>query len=378
MWVTQLLYSTKLLRIKTYPYIDFFVRVAAAGAHDFFDNAKTALSDTAFDDALSITQILNDFAPQDQSDNNNSDALSDILSGIGKGLSLIKSLAPGGGQALGIIGAAFSAAAAVLPTIDQPTAVSLSSLRANLENQLKNVRDQTMTEFDNMDSKLFGGSLDFDLDNLIAFITSGTGGTIDHTLQPISQVLSTGVFMSVLGPEDVKESIKVPLQLIKQQLVASVLAAQNIFVFVDTTRTQDACNAIGGASFIDDQCYTLEKRTPNHLFCTADSVPIDNSIISKFSDPAYGIDLDAFYKNVGDCNNGLTNSALQGFHQGAIPESGTGFPHCAFNIPFLLTSGGVCNLQGQSGLPSNLQLTIDACHKITGCPHQALGGACTC
>ena len=165
-----------------------------------------------------------------------------------------------------------------------------------------------------MNSKMFGGDDNIDLNQIISFVSSATGNAPDSSFQPITQIFSTGAFMKPVDQNTLSSGISAGFQLIKQQLVASILAAQYYFVFVDTDRTESDCNGITGSRFINNQCFSIEKRTQTHVQCTPDSQPIYASIVLKFDDPnaGYNIDLPTFYQNIQDCNNGQPARWLYG------------------------------------------------------------------
>ncbi|KAK5677865.1 hypothetical protein LTS10_009748 [Elasticomyces elasticus] len=117
---------------------------------------------------------------------------------------------------------------------------------------------------------------------------------------PLDQVLTADVNNTA------QSGFEAGVQLVRQQTVMAVLAAQNYFVFLNTHRDADACNSITGSRFINNQCSTIEQPTPNIVNCRQDSVIIDQDIVLKLDDPSkpYGFDLNAFYSNVQACNNG--------------------------------------------------------------------------
>ncbi|KAK4896693.1 hypothetical protein LTR27_005287 [Elasticomyces elasticus] len=127
---------------------------------------------------------------------------------------------------------------------------------------------------------------------------------------PVDQVLTADVNNAA------QSGFEAGVQLVRQQTVMAVLAAQNYFVFLNTHRD-------------------------------ADSVVIDKDIVLKLDDPSkpYGFDLSAFYSNVQACNNGQPDTSLD------ITDD---LPPCALGIPFVTASQSICDAQGS--FPSNLQL----------------------
>lgn len=375
---SHIMEKLRLLGIVTDNLIVFFLRIAATNAHDFFTAAHETLQNVVITDALKVDQLVADFAPQDSSDSNDNSILSDILKLVAPGFSMSDKVEKQRkglvniADSLGFIGGAISLAAGATALADQtaPPPVSISTLTTNVENQLANIFTSTNNNIAALNSNIFGGDNNIDLNQIISFVSSGTGDAPDSSLQPITQIFSTGAFMKPVDQNTLSAGITAGFQLIKQQLVASLLAAQNFFVFVDTDRTENDCNGITGSRFINGQCFTIEKRTQTHVQCTPDSQPIDASIVLKFDDPnaGYNIDLPTFYQNVQDCNNGQPAQGL---------DIDGDFPRCAFGIPFIKAAGSVCNAVGTPKLPASLQVGSDSCNKVV-CPRPSIGGGCHC
>jgi hypothetical protein len=354
----------------------FFLRIAATNAHDFFTAAHETLQNVVITDALSIDQIVADFAPQKPDDNN--DILADIFKLVAPGFSMSdkvvkqgKGLGPSA-DGLGFIGGLISLTAGAIALADAtaPPDVSVATLTTNVENLLGTIFTNTQANIESMNSKIFGGSPspDVDLDQIISFVSAATGDTPESSLQQITKIFASGSFMAPVDQSALSAGITAGFQLIKQQLVASLLAAQQYFVFVDTNRSEDDCNGITGSRFINNQCFTIEKRTQNSITCAADQTPIDASIVLKFDDPnaGYNIDLPTFYQNVQQCNNGQAATGL---------DIDNDLPRCAFNIGFVTASKSVCNAVGTPNLPSNLDINSDACNKVV-CPNPGFFGKC--
>lgn len=354
----------------------FFLRVAATNAHDFFTAAHETLQNVVITEALRVDQLVADFAPEESTNNN--DFLTALLKLVAPGFSMsdkvVKQGEGLGGKAdlLGFIGGAIGLAAGAIALSDQqaPAPVSIATLTTNVENQLADIFTATNDNLSKLNAKLFGASNDLDLNQLISFVTSATGNSPDSNLQPIAQIFSTGAFMEPLDQSVLGAGLTAGFQLIKQQLVASLLAAQNFFVFVDTNRSLNDCNKITGSRFIDGQCFTIEKRFQNNIQCTADSKVIDAAIVLKFDNPSagYNIDLPTFYKNVQECNNGQPASGL---------DVGSDLPRCAFGIPFVKAAGSICNAVGTPNLPASLQVNADSCNKVV-CANPGFFGRCNC
>ncbi|KAK4952031.1 hypothetical protein LTR10_009951 [Elasticomyces elasticus] len=212
-------------------------------------------------------------------------------------------------------------------------------------------------------------SPDVDLDQVITTLTAAGDDILNDPVssakatQQISKIFNTGFFMLPLTDiltSDFNSSLTTGLnagfQLIRQQTVMAVLAAQSYF---------DDCNGITGSRFINNQCFTLEQRTPNGITCDTDSSVIDSTIVLKLdsSSEPYGFDLPSFYQNVQACNNGK---------EGTGADFADSNPPCAFGIPFVTGSNTVCNA-ASAGLPAILQLP---CSQKVVCPNPTLGGGC--
>ncbi|KAK4954645.1 hypothetical protein LTR10_008078 [Elasticomyces elasticus] len=164
---------------------------------------------------------------------------------------------------------------------------------------------------------------------------SGLAAGDQLAVNQIAQIFGPGFFMLPLDQvltadvnNTAQSGFEAGVQLVRQQTVMAVLAAQNYFVFLNTHRDADACNSITGSRFINNQCFTIEQPTPNVVNCQQDSVVIDKDIVLKLDDPSkpYGFDLNAFYSNVQACNNGQPDTSLD------ITDD---LPPCAFGIPFV-------------------------------------------
>ncbi|KAK5689045.1 hypothetical protein LTR17_026563 [Elasticomyces elasticus] len=257
----------------------FIIRLAASNAQAYFRNAHEILQDIVISDSLQIDQIVTDFgtdatkAPEDDS------FLADIFKLFSPQLSMgdkvVKQFNGLGkiADSLGFIGAALNLAAAGIALGDAgtSTAPTVADVTTIANNALNTVFTGAQANIASLCSKLMGGS------------PSSAKAT-----QQISKIFNTGFFMLPLTDiltSDFNSSLTTGLnagfQLIRQQTVMAVLAAQSYFVFVDTNRSEDDCNGITGSRFINNQCFTLEQRTPNGVTCDTDSSVIDSTIVLK-------------------------------------------------------------------------------------------------
>jgi hypothetical protein len=85
------------------------------------------------------------------------------------------------------------------------------------------------------------------------------------------------------------------------------------------------------------------------------TIAAPSDAILKIDSPAYGIDLQAFYLNVDDCNNGEQPSNI---------DIANDYPKCFFSLPIVKAADSPCTLffNGQSdGLPESLNLNNAGC-----------------
>ncbi|KAK4897627.1 hypothetical protein LTR27_004773 [Elasticomyces elasticus] len=338
----------------------FIIRLAASNAQAYFRNAHEILQDIVISDSLQIDQIVTDFGPDATKAPEDDSFLADIFKLFSPQLSMgdkvVKQFNGLGkiADSLGFIGAALNLAAAGIALGDAgsstaPTVADVTTIANN----------------------------DVDLDQVITTLTAAGDDILNDPVssakatQQISKIFNTGFFMLPLTDiltSDFNSSLTTGLnagfQLIRQQTVMAVLAAQSYFVFVDTNRSEDDCNGITGSRFINNQCFTLEQRTPNAVTCDTDSSVIDSTIVLKLdsSSKPYGFDLPSFYQNVQACNNG---------QQGTAADFSDDNPPCAFGIPFVTAANSVCSASGT--FPSILQLP---CSQKVVCPNPGLCGGC--
>jgi hypothetical protein len=349
----------------------FYLRIAATNAHDFFTAAHETLQNVVITNTLGIDQIIADFAPSDSSSDNS--VLTAILRIVGSGLSvgdkIVKQSSGRVGDLLGLVGGILGIAAgeAQLSAANAET-IDLASIKTKVENQLANVFTATNQKLTAFNSKLFGGNDNIDLTQVAGIVSSATGNGVDGSLHPVTQIFSSGSFLAPAGQNELNSAITAGFQQIKQGIVGSVLASLGFFVRVDTNRSENDCNGITGARFINGQCFAIEKRTPNNIIGLDDSQPMDRDMVLKLDNPSsgYNFDMNAFYQNVQECNNGSPSDSL---------DIGSDLPRCAFGMAFIRAAGPVCNAVGTPNLAANLQINTQACNKVV-CTQPIIGGGC--
>ncbi|KAK3641196.1 hypothetical protein LTR56_011436 [Elasticomyces elasticus] len=353
----------------------FFVRLAAANAQSYFRALSELVQDLAIEQSLQIGQLVSDFGPSQDADKSSS-LLGDILKIISPQLSIgdkVVKQSKGLGKladSLGFIGAAINLAAGVIALggANPANSPSFNDLVNVADAALESTFNATQVAIHSLNSKLMGGSPDpeyatpkhipnkksgddpawrrttrrIDLGQVVSSLIvtsandpSGLAAGDQLAVNQIAQIFGPGFFMLPLDQvltadvnNTAQSGFEAGVQLVRQQTVMAVLAAQNYFVFLNTHRDADACNSITGSRFINNQCFTIEQPTPNVVNCQQDSVIIDKDIVLKLDDPSkpYGFDLNAFYSNVQACNNGQPDTSLD------ITDD---LPPCAFGIPFV-------------------------------------------
>lgn len=374
----------------------YFIRVAATNAHDFFTAAHETLQDTVITDILKIDKILADFVAKPDDPDTTADSISAAFTVLQTAFSITNKLVGAAVPEIGVvstgiemIGGVFEQANALasLPGGDSAE-ISIDDIKQQVEAFLATTFNSFNDNIAALNSALFGGpNSGVDLDKLASFVNGikpgqsntpvqchGCGGhglpvqnfrrdsVLDDSISnPIAKFFDTGIFLQPLSQDPLKDSIKDAFDLINQQLAVTVLAAQNFFVFLDTDiQSEDACLKIEGASFISNQCYTLVQRTVASISCNPDQTVIPG-VVAKLTDQSgdYKVAKDDFYLSVRECGNGTPSQDL---------DIG-GNPKCTFQIPFVAAGTTVCNAQGQAGLPANLQITQDGCHKTVSISH---------
>ena len=224
----------------------FFIRAAAVNAHDFFTRAHEKLQDVTIENILSIDKMISEFNA------NTPSSAADTLSVIGSAFSIAEKLfeisSPALANGASIIGGLFGLASA----LPGPEQVDLGALKVTMQSQLLQLFTQTNDRLTKLNSKLFGGKDDIDIQELVNFIASARGVQPSTNLHPISQVFEGGSFLVPPSDSQLDEGLNAGMKAVKQSIVGSVLRAMNYYVFVDTTRDENACNAITGARWINN------------------------------------------------------------------------------------------------------------------------------
>ncbi|KAK3631488.1 hypothetical protein LTR56_016852 [Elasticomyces elasticus] len=347
----------------------FLIRLAASNAQAFFRNLQEVMQNTIIADGLRIDQVVVDFGPGSEPiPDGGSVLLMNILALIAPALSMgdkvVKQNKDLGfvADGMGFVGGALTFTRSIDTLLkvvkDGPPSIADVTLIAN--NMLADVFTGAQANLAALNSKLMGGSpaIDIDLSQMVSILRPRTGLARDDSLQDISKIFRSGFFLlplaDILNVEfnsSLAVGIAAGFQLIKQQTVMAILAAQGYFVFVDTTRNQDDCGGIVGARFIDGQCFTLEKRLENFDRCGLDSFVMDAATVSKLDDGSlpYNINLNDFYLNVKACNNGQQDQSFS-------IRNDDPFPACAFGIPFATAANSVCSASNFSPFPEVMKL----------------------
>lgn len=307
------------------------------------------MQDTTILNILAIDKIINDFAAAKPTAGNGG-LIGDILKVVapvfsmadkvikqGQGLGQIADFSGFIGGAIGEVAASFALSGVIGD--GQPT-VDVGGLTRAVESTLSNMFNSTNNNLKNMNSLLFGGTSEIqDLSSLTNGFVTATGQQVDPNLhQDISKVFSTGAFLTDQSnaQDNIVAGLTAGMNLVKQQLVGAVLAAQSIVVWQNTKGSEASCNTITGARWLDNTCFTLQQL---HIVNgPGDSTPVAKEVMLKFDDPSagYNINVEAFYRNVQACNNN------NGAPSGAITFDGD-FPPCAFGLPFVSAPDRVCN-----------------------------------
>ncbi|KAK4928632.1 hypothetical protein LTR49_004755 [Elasticomyces elasticus] len=184
------------------------------------------------------------------------------------------------GGVINLIAAAIDFNSKVLPE------AKIEDLKVQAELLLKETFDSSQTTLSKVLSQLFGGAGDADLVKINGALRQATGTSDNPAVENvIAQIFDSGVFLNV--PSDVDSDLSAGIsdgfKVINQQIIAGVLAAQNIFVFENTARTnQDDCQKDKTGRLVDGTCFTLEKRVIADQACQADSAPINGDVAAKF------------------------------------------------------------------------------------------------
>ncbi|KAK5733732.1 hypothetical protein LTR17_009436 [Elasticomyces elasticus] len=341
----------------------FFVLTASANANAFFGLLHKKLVDDVISDGLGIDAIIQDFGPDataaiEEPSNNIITKILKLIAPVGSigdkvSKQATKSKFPdalgAAGGVINLIAAAIDFNSKVLPE------AKIEDLKVQAELLLKETFDSSQTTLAKVLSQLFGGAGDADLVKINGALRQATGTSDNPAVENvIAQIFDSGIFLNV--PSDVDSDLSAGIsdgfKVINQQIIAGVLAAQNIFVFENTARTnQDDCQKDKTGRLVDGTCFTLEKRVIADQACQADSAPINGDVAARF--PTHDIDLANFYKSVKTCNNG---------NNGDTSDDGSGFSHCTFSIiPFVSAKDKPCNARGTSGIPDSIKINDEGC-----------------
>ncbi|KAK4953614.1 hypothetical protein LTR10_008217 [Elasticomyces elasticus] len=375
----------------------FFVLTASANANAFFGLLHKKLVDDVISDGLGIDAIIQDFGPDataatEEPSNNIITKILKLIAPVGSIGDKVSKQATGkssenispnapllifgakskfpdalgaAGGVINLIAAAIDFNSKVLPE------AKIEDLKVQAELLLKETFDSSQTTLSKVLSQLFGGAGDADLVKINGALRQATGTSDNPAVENvIAQIFDSGVFLNV--PSDVDSDLSAGIsdgfKVINQQIIAGVLAAQNIFVFENTARTnQEDCQKDKTGRLVDGTCFTLEKRVIADQACQADSAPINGDVAARF--PTHDIDLANFYKSVKTCNNG---------NNGDTSDDGSGFSHCTFSIiPFVSAKDKACNARGTSGIPDSIKINSDGCS--SACLDREIGSStCDC
>ena len=218
-----------------------------------------------------------------------------------------------------------------------------------------------------MNSKLFGGDDDIDLEGLVNSIASA-GVNIGSSGNAITRIFGSGEFLSDLSENDLDTALQQGLDRMKLSLVSGLLRAQNFYVFINTQLGEGDCTATG-SRFIDGQCAIISERiNPVQGLWEGlpeDTKPVSEDILLKLDSPdaGYNVNVDELYRNLLDCNGGQLDSSL---------SYGASLPRCFWSLPVLKVDGAqVCDLlpggsgaASAPGVPLALQITNEGCDGV--------------
>ncbi|KAF2095590.1 hypothetical protein NA57DRAFT_79308 [Rhizodiscina lignyota] len=346
----------------------WWIRVAATQAHDFFTRAHETLQDATILDALQIDQIVNDFTiPQpDPNSLGNQGIIADVLKALSPVFSMgdkvIKQESGFGptADALGFIGGAVNEAAADITLADPSGAAgealdNLGDMTRAAERTLANAFNKTNINIANANRVLFGDSTgDSNAFQAIIRGAATAGATIDPNLFSQTALFATGFF--TVDPDSAQASLKngllAGINLLQQQLVGAVLAAQHVVVFQNLNGNQQGCDAVSSnGKFLDNTCFTMAQA---HILAgngKSDSSDLSADIMNKLQGPPYNINLESLYRNVQACNNAKTPNT-------GITFDGD-FPSCAFGLPFMSAKDRICNVASRG--PFDRSFQFDRC-----------------
>ncbi|KAK5163136.1 uncharacterized protein LTR77_010920 [Saxophila tyrrhenica] len=328
------------------------VRIAATNAHDFFTLAHEQLQDTTISDILSIDQVIADFAPDPP------EAGFNFVNAVAAGFFLAGPIAGIAGKEglssiLNIVGGALGFANAVNPPAEPID--STDEWQRVLSDQLGATFTSAADAIEGINSKLFGGDADYDLDGLVSSLRSA--GLVDTTegLNSISTIFASGAFLADQDESSLTAGLDAGFARVKQSLVAGLMRAQNWYVFINTQLSEGECGVLG-SRFINNECMILSKRSSSD---GRDTDPIHSDILSRLDGgEGYNINVAEMYQNAVDCNGGRLDTSV---------SFGAGLPKCFWSLPILRVDGEfVCDLipeglASAQGYAAGVQLTESAC-----------------
>lgn len=204
------------------------------------------MQDNAIENILAIDKIISDFNPNSES------GQADLLQAIGAAFGIAEKLigisSPGLANGAAIIGGIFGLAG----SLPGPEQVDLGALKVTIQTQLKDLFTKTNENLTKFNSKLFGGDDDIDIQELVNFVASARGGAAPTDLDPVAQVFAGGSFLVPPSDSALDAGLDAGFKTVKLGILGNVLRALNYYVFVDTSRDQNACNGITGSRWIDN------------------------------------------------------------------------------------------------------------------------------
>ena len=228
-----------------------------------------------------------------------------------------------------------------------------------LSNQVKETFKQGREAIAKLNSKLFGGSDDLDLDGVVKQMQDMGVWQDSAGKNAITTIFSGGDFLADLDKSSIATELQAGLARMKLSLVAGLLRAQNFYVFINTQLAEDRCTW-EGSKFIDGQCMVISKRIFPGVGGWPDTEPVKGDILRKLSDSSagYNIDLEQMYQNALACDG---REMTQGLTYGAS------FPDCFWGLPIVKVDGpNICAVVWESNgkeYPEGLKLDGQNCPK---------------
>lgn len=163
----------------------------------------------------------------------------------------------------------FGAANAANPT--QPGTDPTADWQTLVSNRLRDLICVATDGVAKLNSKLFGGDADIDLDSTVQDMTNAGILTRFEGGNAITDVFATGTFLPDLIDNALDEAFDLGLARIKLSLVAGLLRAQKSSAHIDTTRSASA-GTDTGSRVVNDLCAIVSKRDNTAV---RDTVPVD-------------------------------------------------------------------------------------------------------